>query len=629
MKKINLLYLLPILVFYNNCGEFHSLETVTGESYADPTSSPQVINGKALYETNCQSCHGTTPDQRAFGADSDKIKAALLVVSNMRTPQLNQLKQDQIDDIASYLLALAGQTPTNPHGGSPNPPLPPNQPYNPPSSQPLLRAEAFGESGAQRLTKDQLVRTVEQNLKTKIQNFTKYIPRDSSSGTYFANDYTSLSVTSSMVEDYSTFAEKAAKAYTEQKLIQDIGCRPAGPQDFDCFRSFLTKMGRRFFRRPMSSNEVARFEQSLMDYAQADSNFMSAVELALEAFLQHPEFLYRLEINGSSAGALTKLTQYEVATRLAFFLTGKGPSDTLLNLAAQNQLMTANQREEVARDLLESQDSLENFQEFHGSWLGYGEIHSNHNLAAHFELETNKLIEQVNFVEKADWLSIFNSSKTYVTPELAQHYGMNSVSQAKWVSTQGDKQSGLLSHASFAMVGRKFNDTSPTLRGYEVYKRLYCGSFDIPLPANVDVTEAPGNPNDCKTERYAMRGISSCAGCHSITDGIGFGMEKIDPFGKVRNFEPQNNQCEISGEGELFGTDFTGPKELAAHISGDPKVGACATQNLFEFMMGRPVTDSDEATLLALEGEYYETRSMHGIILAIVRSEGMIHKGGQ
>ena len=86
---------------------------------------------------------------------------------------------------------------------------------------------------------------------------------------------------------------------------------------------------------------------------------------------------------------------------------------------------------------------------------------------------------------------------------------------------------------------------------------------------------------------------------------------------------------ESPGEGELFGTDFTGPKELAAHISGDPKVGACATQNLFEFMMGRPVTASDETTLLALEGEYYETRSMHGIILAIVRSEGMIHRGGQ
>jgi hypothetical protein len=236
------------------------------------------------------------------------------------------------------------------------------------------------------------------------------------------------------------------------------------------------------------------------------------------------------------------------------------------------------------------------------------------------------LIEKIVFSDNTDWLNLFTATETFLTPELATHYGINGLNRAGWVVTTGPRASGILSHASFAAVGAKFGDTSPTLRGYEIYKRLFCGEFTDVIPSNVDVTEAPGDPNDCKVERYAMRSIQSCSGCHSVTDGIGFGLEGLDQFGNFRDFEPGNSQCSIDNKGDFKGIDFVGPQGLAQIIKGNPIVGACATKNVFEFMMGRAASNEDEATLKALEGEYYKTRGLKGIIKAIGTSEAMIYK---
>ena len=632
MRKLGIEKILSFILlgtFFIGCGDgMHSVKVVTADSFLG-NNNGHSAQGKALYENNCLACHGADPDQKAWGANFDRIKAAILVVSSMQQSQLFALQDSELTLISEYLMGLAGiQTPLTPT--NPTAPNAPNAPYTPPSAAQLQRVDAFGVTGAQRLTRQQLLATAELNLGVSLQNLENRIPLDSSSGTYFSNDYTSLSVSYSIVNDYSEFASEASKRYSEQELIADIGCTPNGAQDFTCFENFVAKMGRRFYRRPLNATEIKNYRDGLMDYAQEEDRFMTAVELALEAMLQHPEFLYRLEIHGSSAGGnMLQLTQYEIATRMSFLILGIGPNDDLLDLASNNQLMTGQQREQLADELLADQQAMKNFNEFHGHWLGYGEIYTTNPLADDFRLETDKLIQQVNFVEKNDWLSIFNSNKTYVTPELAQHYGFANIPSSGWVTTTGEKQSGILTHASFAMVGRKFNDTSPTLRGYEIYKRLYCGSFDIPLPTNVDFNEAPGNPNDCKTERYAMRDLASCVGCHGITDGIGFGLENIDQFGNIRDVEPDNNQCEIKGEGDVLGTPFTGPREFATKVAQDPRVGACATRNLFEFMIGRPATADDEETLSALEGEYYETRNLHGIIKSIVRSEGMAHKRSQ
>ena len=638
MRNWGLVFLGFLAVLSSGCGDgFHSaLPTNTAASFMD-SSEPQWDQGKLLYQQNCASCHGTSPDSRVEGADLNQIQVAILIVSQMKKPNIQGLADQELENISKYLQNVSGQLPVAnnppPHGGQPPvitlPTAPIPNTYMPPSATPLQRADSFGETGAQRLTKKQILRTVEQNLKISLQSLEKYLPENSNSSTYFANDYKSLSVTTSLVEKISEFAEKVSSQYKESQLRADIGCRPSGPQDFSCFENFVAKMGRRFFRRPLSRTEIKRFSDALMDYAQQEGRFMAAVELALQAFIQHPEFLYRLEINGSFVGGnQVKLSAYEVATRMAFLIYGQGPDDELLELAKNNQLQTAQQRSAVADEMLKDARALKNFQEFHGHWLGYGEIFTTHRLANDFRLETDKLIEQLHFKEKTDWLQMFQSEKTYLTPALASHYGISGVNRNSWVTLSGDKKSGILSHASFAMIGRKFNDTSPTLRGYEIYKRLYCGEFKVSLPANVDTTEAPGNPNDCKPKRYAMRSLNNCAGCHSITDGIGFGMEKIDPFGNIRNLEPGNPQCEITGEGDVFGKPFVGPQQLAQNIASDYRVGACATEKLFEFMVGRSVTSDDQVTLEALEGQYYQSRSLQEIVKEIVKSEGMAHKRG-
>lgn len=619
-----------LVLSFQNCGNFDPIHVAAPGS--STLASIQNKEGEALYMQNCAACHQTPPDAQAYNANFDEIKAAILVVSQMQ--HINLDNQD-VQYIADYLNELANPTSTNPHpgggSGGGGGVLPPGSSYTPPSNAPLQKPEAFGASGLMRLTKKELILTVEQNLQISVGNLSSTIPEDSTSSTHFANDYTSLPVTQSLVNKYVSFAEVMADKFSLANFSNLAGCSPRQVNDRACFETFVQKVGRRFFRRPLSPGEITKFSDTFLPYAVEDNDFMSAVGLGLQTMLLHPEFLYRKEVGttNSAPAGLSRLSSYEIATRLSFFLTGRGPDDFILDAAANGQLDTSSGREALASELFKRTQVREHWSSFHGMWLGYEDIILDPNLNEDMRLETHQLLTKNNFIDQKDWLSIFDTSETYLTPALANHYSIGGVNQSRWVATTGKRGGGLLSHGTFAAIGRKFNDTSPTLRGYEVFKRLLCGEFSTSIPTNVDTNLPPGNANDCKTDRYAMRALNNCASCHSVTDGIGFALENIDGFGRIRDRELDKPQCQITGQGDYESYNFTGPKGLGSFLKGQPKVGACGAKNVFEFLMGRKSTTDDQATLDALEGEYFQTRTFLGILKSIVRSPGFIHKRSQ
>ncbi len=186
----------------------------------------------------------------------------------------------------------------------------------------------------------------------------------------------------------------------------------------------------------------------------------------------------------------------------------------------------------------------------------------------------------------------------------------------------------MLTHGAFLSLGAKFGDTSPTVRGAEIFKRLTCGALGT-IPPNVDTDMPPGEPTDCKPERYVMRQITGCDQCHGIVDNIGFGLENFGVFGQWRTVEPDHPQCTIAAAGQYNGVAFSGAAELGALLAQDPRVSACATTQLFRFMTGRDEDTGDRRTLDILDEHYRSNRSLRSLLLELVTSPAIAYRKGE
>jgi Protein of unknown function (DUF1592)/Protein of unknown function (DUF1588)/Protein of unknown function (DUF1587)/Protein of unknown function (DUF1595)/Protein of unknown function (DUF1585) len=492
----------------------------------------------------------------------------------------------------------------------------------------LYTKNAFGVTGMRRLSKSEILNSL-SDIFSVSPNAVASLPEDIVGQTHFDNDYTAQTISPIVVNAYAYFAESYAQQLvsTSQFILKNAGCQPSSVLDRACFIEFARKVGRLIFRRPLQATEINRLADNILPFAIADNKFATGIEMLLSYFIQHPEFLYRIE-ESSAPGKLTSINDFEIATRMSYLLWGSAPDDELLLSAEANLLNLESERIAQANRMLANPKAQRQMHSFHAQWLGYNAAPIIAQFKSDMLLESQSLINKVVFENNEPWLNIFSSTETYVTPALASHYGMTSMNSPGWVSYGSNRGGGILAHGSFLSLGAKFGDTSPTVRGYEMYKRLTCGKLGT-IPIGVDTDKPPGSPTDCKPVRYNMRNQVTCAKCHSITDGIGFGLENFDSFGKWRTREIANVNCVISGRGQWAGKDFSGPQQLGLLISQDPAVSACATRHLFQQLVGRPDTSEDRFTLASLSVQYQESPQLKNLLIALVKSPAITYRMGE
>lgn len=501
-------------------------------------------------------------------------------------------------------------------------------PFVPPSTAPLAAQGALGATPMQRLTQRQLLRSIEAIFGIPAGAAALVAPVDSPSSTWFDNDAAGLSFSLQLITSYEAFARAyAAQVRQSGNVAALAGCTPTQPADAVCFRKLVEKLGRRVYRRHLSVAEVQRHVDAFLPFAQADASFAAAVEGVVSAWLQSPEFLYRVEAGAPGAGTPSALSPFEVASRIAFLTTGLGPDEALLDAAEAGTLATPSARATQASRLLATAAAIDEVKSFHAHWLGYTERFLSPALADDALKETGALVEKVTSGND-DWMTLFTSNQSWLTPALSKNYGLPAPAGASgWVTLPAGRAAGVLSQLTVASLGAKFGDTSPTLRGYELLRRVYCGALVGQIPPGVDTNLQPGSATDCKPKRYSMRNNPSCKQCHGIIDNIGFGLENLGADGQWRQVETTNPACAISGDGSVNGQAFTGPQALGAQMAEDPRVARCAATQLFQAFVGRHASAADDATLDALQGQYYETRSHHSLVLSLVQSQAITFKG--
>jgi hypothetical protein len=493
---------------------------------------------------------------------------------------------------------------------------------------PFLAPRSF----ATRLTQAELNNTLYEILGDDTSPGTRFLAEDEFAP--FDNDVSRQTVSQALVDSLAILAEDvAARAVGATERDRWMPCQPTTVTDVDCFDQTTQVLARSFFRRPLPRSEAERY-RVLLDYAEEQADFFAAVELLLTSFLQDPEFLYRLERGQAGAeDGILELDAHEVATRLSFLLFGSGPSSSLLDQADSGALLAPDARRVTAQAMLDDERARRQLYRFHAMWLGYRTLPNSAELNTAFQRETEHLIERTVFDEPQSYLNLFLSPDTFVTGELAAHYGIGDPDQAEgWVTyPEGSQRAGILGHGSILAAFSKFTDTSPTQRGIFVRTRLMC--LDVPPPPpTVDVDQPPGGAMDtrCKLDRYAAhREQSGCAECHNLFDPIGVGLENFDIQGRHRDSDDADPSCVIDGLGTLPGVaDFRGPQELSELLVESDLISECVVRHYLEFALAKgSLSEQEQAYASSLTQDFQAAdHRLDALLLGYVTSEAFIRK---
>ena len=390
-------------------------------------------------------------------------------------------------------------------------------------------------------------------------------------------------------------------------------CSPARAQDQDgCAKKILSALMRRAYRRPVTEADLKKpFE--LYSAAKAEEGFDAGIEMGLSAVLTSPEFLFRIERDpaGAKSGTPYKLSDLELATRLSFFLWSSIPDDELIDVAARGDLSKPAMLEKQVARMLADPKSESLITNFASQWLHLRNLDAitpdmrlfpdfDDNLRQAFRRETELLVDSV-IRENRSALDLLRANYTFVNERLAKHYGIPNVygSRFRRIEFGEDAQrGGLLRQGSILLVTSYPTRTSPVIRGKWVLDNVL-GVPPPPPPANVPPLE------DVKmTKRHASvrerlaehRKNPTCAGCHRLTDPVGFALENYDAVGRWRTMEAGEP---IDASGTLFdGTDFRGVAGLQKAILNRPELFVTTlSEKLLTFAIGRGVAYYDAAAL--------------------------------
>jgi mono/diheme cytochrome c family protein len=407
------------------------------------------------------------------------------------------------------------------------------------------------------------------------------------------------------------------------------------PFDEACARGFLERFGRRAWRRPLTEEETTRY----LRLGAETGGLAAGLRAVTAALLQSPHFLYRSEIGLPDAKdpARLRLTDYEMASRLSYFLWGAPPDDQLLDAAAAGRLSTdAGLAAETVR-LLRSPRARQTMSGFFVELFRLRRLDRLYEgrgkhprftttLPAAMKEETLRLIEEIAFDPQRDFREIFSSRFTYVNGELARLYGLPAPADDKAFTRvalpAGSPRSGVLGQGAFLAIFANSGSSSPTRRGKFIRESLLCQAVPPP-PPSVD-TKLPKDKGDMvRTTRQkleAHRKNPRCNGCHKAMDPMGLAFERFDNLGIQRD---KDNGLPIDTHGELDGAPFQTPGQLGALLAKTDKIGACVARSLFRYALGNLESEGEEPLLEELaRGLARDGYKFPALVVNVIKSEG-------
>ncbi len=427
-------------------------------------------------------------------------------------------------------------------------------------------------------------------------------------------------------------------------------------------RRVFNKLLPKLYRRAVSDDEVHAVMMICQKASDSGCSYEESLRYGLQAALVSPQFLFRSE-NLVESDGLRRLDDYGIASRLAYFLWASTPDETLLNIAAQNQLHEPDiLRVQVLRMLDDPRsDSL--ISGFFAQWLGLRNIQKididrdkfpvwSDRLRAAMLKETEMFCKHL--LREGSIEDFLTADFTFVNPRLAEFYGLEFdgkqpselykrrpgrndgdprrqglyEQEDRWIRvTLPANRIGVLTQAAALALTSNPTRSSAVKRGKWVLETVL-GDPPPSAPPNVpSLEQAKADDKASLRERLEIhRSNPSCAGCHKLIDPIGLGLENFDATGRWRDTEDGR---EILAQGSLAdGKVFTGPIELIKILSErTPDVSKNFTQRLLTYALGRGLQRADRCDVDKILAQAKENRyTIKSVILAIVQSDSFLQR---
>lgn len=368
----------------------------------------------------------------------------------------------------------------------------------------------------------------------------------------------------------------------------------------------------RAYRRPVTEDEIDRIMR-VVNYALSENeSYERALQIGLQAVLVSPHFLFRVELDDrpDDPSAERALNDYELASRLSYFLWSSMPDAELFDLAATGQLSQPDMLEQQVRRMLQDPNSQALIEHFIGQWLNLRNLEITSPDPKQFDsfddaLRDDMVTETLKFAaaiknEDRSILDFLDADFTYINQRLARHYGLPDIKGNKFqrVELPGDQRAGVLTHASILTLTSNPTRTSPVKRGKWIMENIL-GTPPPPAPPGVpDLEETVrSNPDASLREQLRIhRADPGCASCHTTMDAIGFGFENFDAIGRWR---VKDGQHPIDSSGSLpTGESFAGPVELVQILkTRDEKFAATLAGKMLTYATGRGLEYFDRCSV--------------------------------
>jgi hypothetical protein len=444
-------------------------------------------------------------------------------------------------------------------------------------------------------------------------------------------------VSPTMVDQFRAVAEDVAEA-ASLDLAAVVSCDPAVTPT--CLQDWVRAVGRRAYRRPLTDEELARYE-TLLELGQDDA---ARVRLVIQAMLQSPSFLYQLEFGlpDPTSDDVVALEPYELASRLSLFLWGSVPDDALLDAAAAGELDDPASLRAHAERLLADPHARAAVESFHVQWLHLDKLPVldkdpalyplyDEELSTAMLAETRRFAGHVVIDGDAKLQTLLTSSETWIDAPLFPLYGLpvpTAHDPDEPVALDPAQRAGLLTQAAFLATHAHHNQSAPIHRGVVVLTELLCKP-PPPPPPDVDATPPDPQPGATTREIFEQHTAEEyCANCHTLINGIGLGFEGYDAIGAFRELE---NGLPVDQSGEVVGTDvageFDGAVELAHKLAGSEQVRDCVTTQWFRYSLGRLEGEADACTLDELRQSFADSDyDVRELMLALVQTDAFRYR---
>jgi mono/diheme cytochrome c family protein len=425
------------------------------------------------------------------------------------------------------------------------------------------------------------------------------------------------------------YPSKVEKASRKKILI----CDPATGQA--CVERIVTNLAHHAYRRPPTKTEIASLMKFVAMAKAQGQNTEQGIQLALEAMLVSPEFLFRVERdpNPTDPEKVHRLSDVELASRLSYFLWSSMPDDELLGLAESGKLKDPATLDAQVKRMMTDRKAIAFADNFAGQWLEIRNLDSitpdpkkfplwTPELKDAMRTETSMFFQHV-LSENRPITEFIDAKYTFLNENLAKFYGIPDVKGPDFrrVELSTEQRGGVLTQGSVLAVSSYPSRTSPTIRGKYILNNIL-GTPPPPPPPDVPALDDAkvGSEVSLRKQLESHRNNAVCASCHSKMDVLGFGLENYDAIGKWRTVD---GKFPIDVGGTMpSGKSFQTAAEMRTIlVASMPQISRCLIEKIMTYAMGRGMQTYDNRTIdqinkdVAADGYKFQT-----LIYDVVRS---------